>query len=214
MGGYGSGRLGYKQKIEDCRSLNVNRMRREGCLLTGNRGNWVWSRDGEETARISYSSTGRVLLLEYRVREWGGDWQSVEEPVRLEESACTLGGSRTYFRCPGVVRGVHCNRRVAKLYLAGKYFLCRHCHNLAYSSQSQEMHDRLHRRANKLRMELGGEPGMANMIAFKPKGMWQATYDRKIREIDRCEYQANRLFLSRFRHMLSLSDIALLEDLE
>ncbi len=43
MGGYGSGRPGHKQKAEDCRSLDVNRLHREGCLEPGRMGNWVWS---------------------------------------------------------------------------------------------------------------------------------------------------------------------------
>ncbi|MFC6588786.1 hypothetical protein ACFQDZ_17455 [Sulfitobacter pacificus] len=52
-------------------------------------------------------------------------------------------------------------------------------------------------------MALGGEPGTAHFIAFKPKGMWQRTYDRKRFEIERCENQADQLFLSKFSHLLS-----------
>src|SRR5262249_18413085 len=33
--------------------------------------------------------------------------------------------------------GVGCGRRVRKLYLSGKYFGCRHCHNLTYRSQQE-----------------------------------------------------------------------------
>jgi hypothetical protein len=39
------------------------------------------------------------------------------------------------------------------------------------------------RRANKLRVALGGEAGTANWIAPKPKGMWHRTYERKKFEI-------------------------------
>lgn len=63
------------------------------------------------------------------------------------------------------------------------------------------------RRANKLRMELGGEPGTTHWIARKPKGMWQRTYQRKRFEIQWCEDQANRLFISKFRHLLSKSEL-------
>tara|TARA_R110002020_G_scaffold434876_1_gene645046 strand:+ start:10109 stop:10321 length:213 start_codon:yes stop_codon:yes gene_type:complete len=59
------------------------------------------------------------------------------------------------------------------------------------------------RRANKLRTALGGEPGTAHLIALKPKGMWQRTYDRKRFEIQWCENLANQLFLSKFAHLLN-----------
>jgi hypothetical protein len=66
---------------------------------------------------------------------------------------------RPYFICPGVVSGVGCGRRVAKLHGPGRYFLCRHCYRLAYASQSEGGWDRALRRANKIRQCLGGDPG-------------------------------------------------------
>jgi hypothetical protein len=86
---------------------------------------------------------------------------------------------------------------------SGRYFLCRHCYNVAYASQSEPRYDRMLRRANKLRMALGGEPGTAYWIAPKPKGMWHRTYQRKQFEIEWCEDQANQAFLSKYRHVLS-----------
>lgn len=62
------------------------------------------------------------------------------------------------------------------------------------------------RRANKLRMALGGEPGAVHWIAPKSKGMWERTYKRKCIEIDWCEYEANTEFLEQFRHLLSKAD--------
>lgn len=207
MGGYGSGRPGYKQKAEDCRSLDVNRLHREGCLRPGARGNWVWSRDGAEVARIGYQAREGWFVLDYRVRQHGGDWEPISEAIRLTHTDCHFGNQRPYFLCPGIVSGRHCGRRVGKLFSGGRYFLCRHCYNIAYSSQSEARHDRLRHRANKMRMALGGEPGTAQWIAPKPKGMWQRTYQRKRLEIERCEDQADREFLARFRHLLSAEEI-------
>lgn len=203
MGGYGSGRSGYKQKAEDCRSLDVNRLHREGCLEPGRMGNWVWSQNGEEIARIGYRAEEGRFVLNYRVRLYGGDWESIEQPTRLTYTSCHYGNKRPYFICPGVVNGRICGRRVGKLFSGGRYFLCRHCYNVAYTSQSEPRYDRMLRRANKLRMALGGEPGIAHWIAPKPKGMWQRTYQRKRWEIQWCEDQANRLFIRRFQHILS-----------
>ena len=206
MGGYGSGRTGYKQTAESCRSLDVNRLNREGCLRSGWQGNWTWSRDGEEIARVGYKAEQDRIVLDYKVRLNGGDWEPITQPIPLTYSNCNYGNQRPYFRCPGIVDGRLCGRRVGKLFAGGRYFLCRHCYSVSYGSQSEERYDRMLRRANKLRMALGGEPGTANWIAPKPKGMWQRTYDQKLTEIEWCEKQADHLFIARFAHILSEKD--------
>jgi hypothetical protein len=200
MGGYGSGRLSTKTKAEDCRSLDVNRFHREGCLNIGHMGNWVWSRDGEEIARIGYRALDGALALDYRISRYGGEWEAVSQSIHITQINCNYGGERPYFICPATVNGRYCGRRVGKLFLGSKYFVCRHCNNIAYNSQSEERHDRLMRRANKLRVALGGEAGTVNWI-MRPKGMWQRTYQRKRFEIEWCENKANRLFLSKFEHL-------------
>jgi hypothetical protein len=96
--------------------------------------------------------------------------------------------------------------KVVHVYAGGKYLLCRHCYNLAYTSQSEPRYDRMLRRANKIRRALGGEAGTANWIAPRPKGMSQRTYQRKRSEIEWCEGQANHLFIEQFRHLLSNED--------
>ena len=195
MGGYGSGRRGYKQTVEGCRTLDIYKMKRLGCLEMGRHGHWIWSRDDEEVARIGYHCERDGLMLDYKVRVNGKDWEAVTQTVPLVRLACHYGGQRIYARCPGVVNGTPCGRRVGKLYSGGKFFLCRHCYKLGYSSQSEARHYRLLRRANKLRMALGGEPGTASYIALKPKGMWQRTYQRMWNEIEWCEYQSDLAFL-------------------
>jgi hypothetical protein len=93
------------------------------------------------------------------------------------------------------------------VFLGSRYFLCRHCYRLAYASQSEERYDRMLRRANKLRVALGGEAGTANWIAPKPKGMWHRTYERKKFEILWCENQADLLFIGKHSHLLSQSEM-------
>src|SRR5688500_7553070 len=49
MGGIGSGRPGTgRGKVEACRSLDVNRLHREGCLATGWSGAVQWMQDKEQ----------------------------------------------------------------------------------------------------------------------------------------------------------------------
>ncbi|MEP1586406.1 MAG: hypothetical protein ABJR46_13210 [Tateyamaria sp.] len=206
MGGFGSGRASGKQKAEHSRALNITALHRSGCLAVGWSGGWSWTRDGKEEARISFKAEQGRVVLDYKVRLYSGEWEPITQPVPITHVDCHYGGQRPYFLCPGVVNDRHCGRRVGKLFLGGRYFLCRHCHNISYSSQSEAHYGRMLRRANKLRMSLGGDPGTVQLIAFKPKGMWQRTYDRKRFEIQRCERQATQLFLRKFAHLLSAED--------
>jgi hypothetical protein len=66
-------------------------------------------------AWISLRAGASCLNLTYRVRVSGGEWQDVEETVRIVCIPCRFGGARPYFICPGVVNGITCGRRVAKL---------------------------------------------------------------------------------------------------
>jgi hypothetical protein len=181
MGGFGSTRWGWintKDTVESNRSLDINRLNRAGCLQAGCSGGWEWKGDGERVAWIRFRRDTNALVLSYRVRRYGEEWQDVEQPTRIVWMQCRFGGARPYFVCPGIVNGVACGRRVAKIYGTGTYFLCRHCYRLVYASQREDRYDRALRRANKIRLQLGGEPGMASQFAARPKGMHHQTYER------------------------------------
>lgn len=200
MGGFGSGRPGWHRKVEDHRSIDVNRLHREGCLAPGYSGGWEWRCDGERVANISMHCDDDALTLEFRFRQNGGDWQDVSQLVRLQRTPCGFGGSRPWFICPGIVNGKHCGRRVAKLLAGGAYFLCRKCYRLNYASQSEQRFDRLLRKANRLRRGLGGDPGTGSFIAARPKGMHQRTYENIVAEIERLEAEANQEFIAAYQH--------------
>ena len=204
MGGLGSGQLagGGRDVVEACRSIEVNRLQREGCLRPGYRGSWQWTQDGERSAWIVLRAEANRLHLSYRVRIDGGAWQEVEEAVRIARMPCRLGGARPYFLCPGAANGVVCGRRVAKLYRAGCYFLCRHCYNLAYASQSEDDLDRLQRRARKACQRLGDTD--AHWFAAKPprpKGMWRRTYVRLWNVAFEAEMRAKEMFEERLERL-------------
>jgi hypothetical protein len=116
--------------------------------------------------------------LSYRARRPGEEWRDVEQRTRIVWLPCRFGGARPYFVCPGIVNGIACRRRVARIYGAGTYFLCRHCYRLTYTSQREDRYDRAFRRANNIRIQLGGEPGMASQFPGRPKGMHHRTYER------------------------------------
>jgi hypothetical protein len=195
----GSGRpSGWgRDTVESCRSIDVNRLHKAGCLAPGWRGGWQWTRDGQKVAWITLSAGNDRLHLSYRVRDAGGEWEDVDETVRIVRLACHFGGARRYFICPGVVNGVACGRRVTKLYGSGRYFLCRHCYRLAYQSQREQPPERALRRAYTIRMRLGGDPGMLSPLPEKPRGMHWRTFKRLSHQVHRAERGAEEQFAIR-----------------
>lgn len=204
MGGLGSGRRGGTGRTvaEECRSIDVNRLYRDGCLNDGWAGLWQWTRNGEQVGSVYLQVENDRLRLTYRQRYGEGPWEDVKESVPLTYAACNFGGYRPYLICPGAVNGVACARRVAKLYAAGRYFLCRHCYRLAHASQRENATDRVLRAADKIRRRLGGEPGMAARFPARPKGMWRRTYDRLCRRAFDAEMTADEAITLRVERLL------------
>jgi hypothetical protein len=163
MGGFNSGRRRTRTTgaIECARSIDVGKLNRNGCLVTGWAGSWQWTRDGNQVATIGLTAHQGSLRLTYRWRLADNEWNDVDERVGIVWRNCPFGGRRPLFLCPGVVNGRICGRAVLKLYGADRFFLCRHCYRLSYASQSEDPWDRALRRANKIRTRLGGEPGTA-----------------------------------------------------
>jgi hypothetical protein len=151
MGGLGSGnryRFSKKTTTEECQTVDIRYLRRNGLLSPGWGFSLSWSRAGRETGSIRAVVYRDHVILSYRHRSGlGGEWEDVEEPVSLEWTPCNFGGERPWFLCPRAI----CRRRVAIVYGRGKYFLCRHCYDLFYQTQREDKNDRALRRARKIR---------------------------------------------------------------
>ena len=177
MGGYGSGRQDGRVKTDQVANLDVRHLYRRGVLAPGKFSRWTWTIGGSDLS-VYLRAHGDHLLLEHRVLMSDGVDRRVEYPVMLDRTACHLGGTRTWFRCPSP----RCGRRVAILY-KGRFFACRHCLQLAYASQSERREERLDRRADKIRDRLGWDRDHRR----KPRGMRWRTFKRLT-----SEYQALR----------------------
>jgi hypothetical protein len=162
MGGFGSGRRptgARKRTVEECLWLDADLWMREGILQrdTDHPGRLVWILDddpSQERGAVGFhvrteADTGFVRL-EYRLgRGDASEWLAYD--VELQTTRPQLGGIRWWFTCP------LCNRRVVKLYLGGRYFGCRSCHNLTYvSSQQAHIFERQARALDKLELKLLG----------------------------------------------------------
>ena len=145
MGGYGSGRSsgGGKITVEDCLTLDINKLVRDRFISPGIHGigNLIWKNSvtGVERGSIGYevntlSHSIPWIRLFYTMTQTG---ENVDFRIYLQTTEPYFGGIRWWFMCP--LMG--CNRRVAKLHSppGGKYFGCRQCYDLTYTS-CQESH--------------------------------------------------------------------------
>jgi hypothetical protein len=200
VGGAGSGnwyRFNKKSTADECQSIDIRYLHRNGLLQPGRSFSLRWSRAGRQIGSIggvAHDDDDRVTFF-YRQRGgMGGEWEDVKESVPLEWTACNLGGERPWFVCPGA----DCGRRVAVLYGSGRYFLCRHCYDLSYESQREGKANRALRRAQKIRERPGGSTNMTEPFPERPKGMHLKTYMRMCWE----HHEAEREQLAGMREWL------------
>jgi len=180
MGGSGSGyRWDKKDTTESQHRVDIRYLRQNGFLRSGCTGTLTWTNSGEETGSIRFQVINGFINLNYRIREYGDQWEDIKEPVELTWTPCNFGGKRPWFICPA--KG--CGRRVAVIYGAGRYFACRHCYNLTYASQQESIYERASRKSRKIIKRLGGEP-FDNPYPKKPKHMHWKTYNRLIAEAE------------------------------
>lgn len=185
MGGRGSGsysRWDSKSTTESQNRIDIRWLKKNQHLWPGNIGILSWSQRGEETGSIIYRMEIGRMILNYRYRYRSGEWQAVEQDIHFNQTPCNYGGHRWWFLCP------RCDRRVAVLYGAGKYFLCRHCHGLTYSSQQESLPGRLMRKSRNIRKQLGGGNSLIDPFPFKPKNMHWETYYRLRYKAERANY--------------------------
>jgi hypothetical protein len=183
MGGAGSGRWyrwNSKDTVEARQSLDIRAWQRRGWLQPGLRFWWSGITVQVQPGRVRLSYTPRRDLEE---------GHHVRESIPLTWTPCHYGGQRAWFCCPGW----GCDRRVAKLYLGGRSFRCRHCQDLAYESQRAAPAFRLLAKAQRIRRRLGGRASLLEPFPPKPKGMHGRTYARlqwQAQEADRGSLRA------------------------
>lgn len=177
MGGQGSGswyRWNKKTTVEDCRVLDLNRMRKCDSISTQGRrfGSWVWScaETGKKLSSISYESNtlepnNSYIRIHYTI---ANSQRKVDYKVGLERT-CTNYGERLWFKCPAT------GKRVTKLYLpsGGDIFASRHAYRLSYASQNETAVDRVFRKKWKLVRKITN-----GIYPVRPKGMRHKTYER------------------------------------
>jgi hypothetical protein len=141
------GRYSFSDRVtvEECKSLDINWLNRQGYLCGFWNGTLTWTNASGEVVSsmgiaVSVNREGfgeDYVRLVYTVTNRGTDEKTdFDYKIQLVTTPCHFGGVRFWFICPLVVNGHYCGRRVGKLYLpgSGTYFGCRHCYNLTYRS--------------------------------------------------------------------------------
>lgn len=176
---YGAGRPGWKRKAEASLALDIRHIARKGLFRPG-AFSWTWTNThtGEHTNSVGVrvpDDKSRVIL-NYQWTPYGGDAQSVECSLWIDQTACNYGGSRPWFLCPV------CWRRCSVVYFGRGRYACRHCNQVAYYSQSEDLMGRAWRQQRKIEARL--IDGWR-----KPKGMHWKTCNRLQDKINECEQQ-------------------------
>ena len=195
MGGSGSGRMlrwGTKSKTESQHRIDIRWLKKQKYLNPGVAGLMSWSNRGEKTGSINFHMEELKMILNYRHKPRGGEWEDVEQAISFDRTPCNYGGYRKWFLCP------RCNKRVAILYGAGKYFFCRHCYQLTYNSCNEFPLQRILDKSYKIKKRLGGEPGLSSLVPDRPKGMHHKTYNRMKAEIYQLEHRCNMGMLEKW----------------
>ncbi len=131
-----------KTETDDCRRLSIFDLERFDFFVGYNCGSVVWTNHYGEKNTIgvdatTYTEDPHVRLYYTQTNISTGIKEDLDYRIPLTTTPCNLGGKRYWFICPWQVNGTYCGRRVGVLYKGTKYFACRHCHNLTYSSRNQ-----------------------------------------------------------------------------
>jgi len=193
-GGYRWGRP--RISVEQCHSLSV----------------WghyqgVQQRGYEEELEGEWRLEGGSLVIDFK-----RDGFKLSERIRLTETPCHFGGSRSWLVCP------RCGRRAGKVYLPTNLYvnrferrvqdwLCRHCYQLSYEQRRArgglELSWVLGQRADRL-LERSGLWIDKRHYYRKPAGMRRRTFERLIarhQELRERADQADRQALFRFSEL-------------
>ncbi|MDQ3566369.1 MAG: hypothetical protein M3436_20595 [Pseudomonadota bacterium] len=93
MGGYASGRIGWRAKCESLLSIDVRRWAREGYLRCRSYFGWQQTIDSERTSNIGvwvHEREGRIELA------YSKDGEQYRYPVYLLSTRCYFGGWRLW----------------------------------------------------------------------------------------------------------------------
>ena len=172
-----SGRYPEHDICENFNAIDVRELQRRTQMRPGLCFTKQWFRNGASAGEVSIFVHPDAVILVHRARPPGAtEFRTIELKVPLIWTKCHFGGRRPWFKCQNIINGVVCDRRVEKLY--APCFECRRCLGLSYASQREIPLTRAGRRAQKIKMRLGGSNDPLEPFPQKPRRMHWRTYRR------------------------------------
>ncbi len=138
-----------KEEADSLKKIHIWWLRKQGYLNGWASGTIKWTNgfSGNESSvgiEISTYIDEPYLRIHYTQTDRDDTKTDYDYKIPLITTPCYFGGKRYWFTCPWYVNGKYCGRRVGVIYLGGKHFACRHCHNLSYESRNQSRSYRLY----------------------------------------------------------------------
>jgi hypothetical protein len=178
-----------KLKAELVRRIDIATWHRKGLLRTKCSFERFWTVDSKKTGAVKVVvEPCQSVTLNYECGT-GNSKEEISMSVRMPITPCHFGGSRPWFECP------ICNKRVGILYLVHRYFECRRCANVAYSSQSETPSNRAFRAETKILAKLGPK-------AKKPRWMRRKTFCRLEDKLIDIMIKRDQLFEARMANFM------------
>lgn len=133
-----------KRIAERLSSLSISWLRKNDGFIPKQLGGGIasgaisWG-SGEDMISIGYTTEinadeimeeeGYIRVYYTHLDRETGEKENMDYKIRLTTTRCHFGGVRYWFVCPG------CTHRTGVLYSVRKYYVCRHCGDIAYRSQ-------------------------------------------------------------------------------
>jgi hypothetical protein len=136
-----------KRESGSCNRITVFWLKKHGYLdreysykSGGIKWTWGWGNENSIGFTVVRDNWGQpnettYIKLNYTNTNRDGEKENMNYDVRLATTPCRFGGERYWFICPLTKNGTYCGKRVGALYGIGKWFGCRHCADIIYSSQ-------------------------------------------------------------------------------
>jgi hypothetical protein len=185
------GRTPQHAICENFEAIDVRELQRRNLLRPGL---WSFLKLDDEIVIIK-SQPAAIVLISSVLPDGAAEPKYLLQRVPIHRTKCHLGGERPWFNCIVSTDGKLCGRRAAKLYRVGHLFACQHCLGLAYASQQEIPVRRAIRRAQKIKMRLGGSDDPLEPLPQKPRGMHWRTYERLRAQADAADAEADALLV-------------------
>ncbi len=135
-----------KNEADDCKKIEIwwllQDIKERGCYKSTT---VSWGENGSAgSIGVKVSIWGKEKYVQFSYAQTDNQTDEKKDfdyKVPLVETVCHFGGTRYWFQCSLFKNGKHCGRRVGVLYKGGDWFGCRHCYELAYSSQKLNRRD-------------------------------------------------------------------------